>query len=297
MMNMNTRLTELGRHEAWLRLSTIVKAGDNELQQERKLAAELIKNWRKSYNKAIEEIFQRIPDNDELTQQSISIITDGLADALGQSFGSSQNVRNELRKYITKAYEAGKTKFAVKAKLELPDIRAIDVLTRHNCYWLGEHYGKHIGGKIAEMTQNAIKDGLGRSELAEELRVALGGEVGGYKYWDVVSSSALVRSRSFGCVSGMFEAGITEYEILAMADERMCPICGEMNGKIFSVSETKKVIDRVLDIEDPDEFKAAMPWHTSSPTGISNEDLIAEGMSIPPFHGRCRCVLVMSNEG
>lgn len=37
-----------------------------------------------------------------------------------------------------------------------------------------------------------------------------------------------------------------------------------------------------------------MPWHTSPPVGVSSEKLIADGMSIPPFHGRCRCVLVMS---
>ena len=97
-------------------------------------------------------------------------------------------MRDELRKYITKAYQSGKSEFVVKPALSLPDIRAIDVLTKHDCYWLGEHYGKHIGPKIAELTQEALRDGLGRDELAKELREALGGKVGGYKYWDVVSS-------------------------------------------------------------------------------------------------------------
>ena len=92
----------------------------------------------------------------------------------------------------------------------------------------------------------------------------------------------------------MVEAGITEYEILAMGDERMSPICGELNGKAFSVTETRKVIERTLDIEDPEEFKAAMPWPSEPPEGKSKDDLIAEGMSVPPFHGRCRCTLVAS---
>lgn len=289
---MNIELTELGRHEAWLRLSSIVKAGDKHIQLERKLASELLKNWRESYDAVLKELFKLLPA--ELSTQVAEIITQRLSEALGQSFGSSQKVRDELRKYITKAYQSGKSEFTAKSDLSLPDIRAIDVLTKHNCYWLGEHYGKHIGGKIAELTQEALRDGMGRDELAKELRESLGGKVGGYKYWDVASSAALVRSRSFGCISGMVEAGIMEYEILAMGDERMCPICEEMNGRTFSVAATQKVIDRTLGIDNPDKFKEAMPWHTEPPVGVSSDKLVADGMSIPPFHGRCRCVLVMS---
>lgn len=290
---MKIELTNLEKHEAWLRLSSIMKAGDKHIRLERKLTSELIKNWRECYDDALKELFRRIPD--EISEDAIEIITQGLADALGASFGNSQKVRDELRKYITKAYQSGKSEFVAEAKLNLPDVKAIEVLTRHNCYWLGEHYGKHIGEKIGELTQNAIRDGLGRNELAKELRNALGGEAEGYQYWDVASSAALVRSRSLGCVSGMVEAGITEYEILAMGDERMCPICGEMNGQTFSVADTQKVIERTLDISDPEEFKEAMPWHTEPPTGASKDKLVADGMSIPPFHGRCRCVLVMAD--
>ena len=221
---MNIELTELCRHEAWLRLSSIVKAGDKQIRLERKLTSELIKNWRESYETTLKELFRQIPT--EISSEAVELITGRLADALGQSFGGSQGIRDELRKYITRAYQAGKSEFVIRPELSLPDLRAIDVLTKHNCYWLGEHYGKHIGPKIAELTQDALRDGLGRDELATELRESLGGKVGGYKYWDVVSSAALVRSRSFGCISGMVEAGITEYEILAMGDERMCPICG-----------------------------------------------------------------------
>ena len=292
-MTMKIELAELEKHEAWLRLSSIVKAGDKHIRLERKLTSELIKNWREAYNNVLKELFRQIP---LLSPEAIDIITQRLADALGQSFGSSQGIRDELRKYITKAYQSGKSEFVVKPDLSLPDIRAIDVLTKHNCYWLGEHYGKHIGPKIAELTQEALRDGLGRDELAAELRESLGGKVGGYKYWDVVSSAALVRSRSFGCISGMVEAGITEYEILAMGDERMCPICGELSGQTFSVAETREVIDRTLGISDPDKFKEAMPWHTEPPIGVGKDKLIADGMSIPPFHGRCRCVLTMVGE-
>ena len=218
MTVMNIEISQLGRHEAWLRLSSIVKAGDKQIRLERKLTSELIKNWREPYSDALRELFRQIPA--ELSTEAAEIIMQRLAEALGQSFGSSQKVRDEFRKYITQAYESGKSEFVTDYKLSLPDIRAIDVLTKHNCYWLGEHYVKHIGPKIAELTQDALRYGLGREELAKELRESFGGKVGGYKYWDIVSSAALVRSRSFGCISGMVEAGITEYEILAMGDRK-----------------------------------------------------------------------------
>ena len=168
MTVMNIELSELGRHEAWLRISSIMKAGDKQIQLERKLASELLKNWRESYETALKELFRQIPV--ELSTEATEIITQRLADTLGQAFGNSQQVRDEFRKYITRAYESGKSEFAAKSNLSLPDIRAIDVLTKHNCYWLGEHYGKHIGPKIAELTQDALRDGLGRDELAKELR-------------------------------------------------------------------------------------------------------------------------------
>ena len=295
------KLSELGSYETYLRLYgvltslSIAKAKfDPYLKLERKFAAELIKNWRQKFDLALKKIFEVIPET--VSQEAKEIILSGLSEALGGKFGQSRTVRQLFQNYIRRAYEGAKKDFAVESSFNLVDKRAVDVLTRHNCFWLGEHYGKHIGPKISKITQQALENGLGRRELAELLQETLGGEVGSYKYWDVVSSSALVRARSFGSIAGMEEAGITEYEILAMGDERTCEICEGMNGKIFSVSETRKVIDKVLDIEDPEKFKEAMPWQVRMPVEMSNYSLEKSGMSLPPFHGRCRCIVVMADE-
>ena len=297
MNRMSIKLSELGRHEAYLRLYGILTSlpiakdkADEYLRLERKLAAELIRLWRESYEKAVADLFKSLPAT--ISKDAVDIITSGLSSALGPAFRSSPKVRQNVQKYIRQTYEKAKSEFKADAHFTLPDSRAVEVLAKHNCYWLGEHYGSHIGPRIAELTSTAIEDGLGRKELAAELETALGGEVGGYKYWDVVSSAALVRSRSFGCVAGMEEAGIVEYEILAMQDERMCPICDNMHGRVFSVTKAREKINSVLAIEDPEEFKAAMPWQTVPPNDMSNQDLESAGMSLPPFHGRCRCTMV-----
>ena len=296
---MSIKLTELGRHEAYLRLYEILTSlpvakgkADEYLKLERKLAAELIKEWRKAYKAALGEIMTKLGSAVNLDEKSAEVVTNTLLEALSAKFGGNKNVRQTFQKYLRESYEKGKREFAAHSHFTLPDARAIEVLTKHNCYWLGEHYGKHIGPRIAGLTSEAIEDGLGRKELAAELERALGGEVGGYKYWDVVASAALVRSRSFGCISGMEEAGITEYEILAMQDERMCPICDNMHGRVFSVATARAKINSVLNIEDPEAFKVAMPWQTEPPVDMSNQDIENAGMSLPPYHGRCRCTVV-----
>jgi SPP1 gp7 family putative phage head morphogenesis protein len=307
-------LTPSERHEAALRVSLIIKAvekarsGEKESaaerlrRQEKVLAAELSSQWRKVYEDKLKELFQSIPGN--ITEDAKALIEDGILSALGPAFGNSRLVRNTMKRYIEKAYSEAKQEWVPAVPenkdsplLSLSDRRAIDVLTRHNCFWLGEHYGEHIGPKISELTQRALDEGMGRKALAEELKRELGGVAPkDYRYWDVASSAALVRARSFGTISGMEEAGITEYEVLAMGDERMCPICGEMNGRVFSVSDTRGVINSALSLTDPKEFKAAMPWQSKPATGISNFKLCADGQSLPPFHGRCRCTLIMTGK-
>ena len=309
-MSVISYLTPLGKREARLRLSLILehlnikinKAAKKDpakelLKLERKLSAELVKNWRESYTDALRDLFKNLPSF--ISQDAKKIIEDSLLDALGVSFGSAKNVRLLMRERIEDAYILGKSLFNLnkdlKSALSLSDRKAIDVLTRHNCFWLGEHYGKHIGPKISELTQQALDEGLGRDALAENLKQELGSvSPKGYSYFDVVASSALVRARSFGSIAGMEEAGIAEYEILAMGDERTCPICGEMNGKKFSVAQTREVINKVLDITDPEKFKEAMPWQTEPPKNKSESKLAEDGQSLPPFHGRCRCTLVMT---
>jgi hypothetical protein len=316
-------LTPSERHEAALRLFCVIekakeiKGGDAEgpgkrdkravaaarlLRQEKALAAELAAQWRKAYADALKVIFESIPE--EITEDAMTLIEDGILSALGPAFGNSASVRGALKKYIKTAYEESKREWVLETPksrnsplLSLPDRRAIEVLTRHNCFWLGEHYGEHVGPKISEMARAALESGIGRKALAEDLKRGLGGIAPeDYGYWDVAASSALVRARSFGAVSGMEEAGIAEYEVLAMGDERMCKICGEMDGRTFSVGETRKVIDSALGIQDPEAFKKALPWQSKPAVGISGAALARSGQSVPPFHGRCRCTLIAVSE-
>jgi hypothetical protein len=250
--------------------------------------------WREEYTSALRAIFEVIPDT--FTEEAAKFLENGLLEALGAPFGASKAARKLFHEHISEAYMGGKKEF-VKSSTSLADHRAINVLTKHNCFWLGQRYGERIGPNIAELTQRALDTGVGREVLAEDLKAALGGAApADYNYWDVVASSALVRGRSFGCVAGMVEARLEYYEVLAMMDERTCPICGEMNGRVFSVAEAQKTINAVLSVTDPSAFKAALPWQTKPAKGVDNKTLMNEGKAVPPFHGRCRCALIAAEE-
>ena len=56
VMTMKIELAELEKHEAWLRLSNIMKAGDKHIRLERKL----IKNWREAYDTVLKELVRQI---------------------------------------------------------------------------------------------------------------------------------------------------------------------------------------------------------------------------------------------
>lgn len=293
-MTPSERLECLGYVEDILENVLVLKSKKDAFKaMERALATGLRRKWRERWTKALREALENV-DTKNPSEDDLKLIEDLLADRMGPSWGESDDVKRMVKKSMQQAYKAAKKAWS-QASLNLVDKRAIFSMTYHNCYWLGRHYGEHIGPKIAEVGSKAIAAGLGRKALAKELKSTLGGVAPkDYQYWDVVSSAALVRSRSFGALSGMSEAGITEYKVYAMGDERMCPICGEMHGRTFSVRSAVSRMESAIGIKDPEEFKAAFPWQKEPPVGVSNSALAEAGMSMPPFHGRCRCIVTTS---
>ena len=96
------------------------------LRLERKLAAELIRLWRESYEKAVADLFKSLPAT--ISKDAVDIITSSLSSALGPAFRSSPKVRQNVQKYIRQTYEKAKSEFKADAHFTLPDSRAVEVL-------------------------------------------------------------------------------------------------------------------------------------------------------------------------
>ena len=83
-----------------LPIAKSAKKVDEDLKLERKLAAELIKNWRETYTDALTQIFAAIPDlgNKTLAKKISKTIENGLAEALGDAYGNSKKAYKRLYK-------------------------------------------------------------------------------------------------------------------------------------------------------------------------------------------------------
>lgn len=266
------------------------------------LAAKLRKRWRKKWTKQIESMIDALEDMPPETHAGILVeIQESMAKALGKEFAEDEEVQNIIKRAVRKAYAMGKSLWANESApvdantAQLIDERAIRFVHENGCHWIGEFYGVQVQSEIQSTVAEALAQGLDSTALAARLKENVGKVMGNshYEYWDIAASSMLVRARAFGNVFGMEEAQTTEYEVFAMLDEGTCRICREMDGRRFKVAEAAKTCRCVLEMTDPEKVKAALPWMSSPPIGVSSKRLTEGGKMLPPFHGRCRCDIVM----
>lgn len=122
----------------------------------------------------------------------------------------------------------------------------------------------------------------------------------GKSFFNMASSLHTSRLSAFGFTAEANFLGITEYQINEQLDGRTCPVCAVMHGKTFQVKDARNLLDTVIRTQDPQELKNLQPWPSQSATGIallktlSQDDLVAAGWHVPPFHPRCRGLLVKS---
>lgn len=268
------------------------------------LAAKLRRAWKRTWTMQLNKVTKVLQDMPPETHAGVlEEIKAALMSRLGPDFAADEGVVKIVDKAVRKAYAKSKAqwlggKITADAKKIAVDNRAIKCIRDNACYWIGEFYGGQISGEVATTLEEALTLGLDSSALAEHLKQNVGRVLGDshYEYWDVAASSMLVRARAFGNVFGLEQAQVKEYEIFAMLDEATCRICREMDGRRFEVAAAAATCRRVMEMTDPEEVKAALPWLRHPPVGISSKRLAAAGKMLPPFHARCRCDVVIHEE-
>jgi hypothetical protein len=92
--------------------------------------------------------------------------------------------------------------------------------------------------------------------------------------------------------------GLTQYKLSAVLDGRTSDFCRMINGKTFEVADARKSINEILSVENPDDVKVLQPWPKQDKASMeefasmSAQELTARGLHIPPFHPKCRTMLV-----
>lgn len=253
-------------------------------------------------------------------EEEVGILANALKNALGPEL--ALKVGKKAGDLLKAGYLLGKKgvwlsdevdeyKALMQVGLNLEDSRALEIMSKHTTYWVGNAYSEILSNKIEDIVAGALKQGLGRKEVAQQLRLALISDVGDRPkhYWELLAGVVMNRSRNLGSVSGFVEAGVTVYEIFNPMDERTSDICRFMNGKQFRVSDLVRHRNKIMAAKSPEEIKAIAPWYRLRQSGSPGtyeiyvgggwkpmpgdaKSLGRLGLYLPPYHGHCRSSVI-----
>jgi len=207
--------------------------------------------------------------------------------------------------------------FAVLPTFDKLDTDTIDALANQQVFWLAAHYEENVGAMIASTVSEVMaQEGRNRQVAAAVLRERLAETLGqvvtpaGWhgstrQYMEGVAANAATVGRAYGQVAAFNEAEVIRYEIVNPTDERTCPVCSHMDGKVFSTEHANRQVAAELEAENREDIKSIHPWYTyakltdiSPKAGnVSPQDsaaLAKAGYPLPPFHFRCRCAIDVS---
>jgi hypothetical protein len=116
----------------------------------------------------------------------------------------------------------------------------------------------------------------------------------------VSAASSLHTSRlaNYGFLTEAALFGVTKYRVSEQLDGRTCPVCRRMDGKVFDTADAYERLDGILRVEDQQALKQMSPWPKQTKAGIaeldrmSNRQLQERGFAFPPYHPKCRGVLL-----
>lgn len=204
-----------------------------------------------------------------------------------------------------------KAKKEVKAepKMDLADAGSIKALKQQQLLWIGEHYEKNVSQGIASVTRAVIVEAGGdrakagkamAAKVADELahvRTPDGFHGSAKQYFEGLVANAATVARAHSQMRSFLDIGISAYVIVNPLDERTCPICRHMDGKVFKIEDGAKQMRAELRAKTPGAVRGAHPWMGKGITKLTTAGALAgAGQALPPFHFRCRCTVDITEE-
>lgn len=116
--------------------------------------------------------------------------------------------------------------------------------------------------------------------------------------WSSDLTANLVTSRlvNYGSLDAMVGEGVRVYQLQATLDARTSQICRNLNGRTFTVREGFRRVEAALRTEDGDTLRAVHPWIPNKMADtlpdLSRREMTEQGWLVPPFHPRCRTIVV-----
>lgn len=196
--------------------------------------------------------------------------------------------------------------------------------------------GDRING-LSQLARDYVAEqvagGQNSATIADGLKEQFGEDIPRpVSYWRVVADAFVSHGRVAEQIYAYQDAGIETYEFVAVMDEVTSDICRFLDGHIFSVDKASDVLERLIELDNPEDVKYVSPWvrkgkdedggarlyipradgstitvakvdrsgvgdlddHGEYSGAMSDEALEALGIPVPPLHGRCRSTIVAS---
>lgn len=118
----------------------------------------------------------------------------------------------------------------------------------------------------------------------------------------LIASLNASRLATWGFTAEAEVRGVQEYTLKAVLDGRTSAFCQMVHGTTFRVSDARKKILEVLNVQNPDDLRAVQPWPRQTKANLEElksltpEQLVGRGLHIPPFHPGCRTICVAAGD-
>ena len=169
------------------------------------------------------------------------------------------------------------------------DDAAVQTLSDHQAYWIGNSYSRALSDRIAEVSKIMVTQGVSsrvagtklgeilRAEFGLDSRIASGSEAmssilgtsveipSGWtgtaaQYLDALAANTVTVGRTIGATHGLRESGSELLEIVAQLGPNCCEFCVWMDGKIFRVSDAVDLADQLVKTTNPEDVRRVQPW-------------------------------------
>lgn len=143
---------------------------------------------------------------------------------------------------------------------------------------------------VAAMFQMLFK---GEPSIAEKINAVVMGQA--RRAIDIPSNLTTSRLVGLGFLEQMITQGYGTYQVSSALDDRVCPVCRTMHGKIFDVAPARDHLMSVLKTTDRDRLKQISPFVPATKQNVGRlrkmtaAEIQGEGIHAPPYHPGCRC--------
>jgi len=199
---------------------------------------------------------------------------DSFMSALGGQVGAgtARRISKQLREIVNNLYIQSNSLVnrSLRRAAEITDLDrgAMQTMEGQNAFWVEQSFDT----AFKPTTLKALDDGLTAvgvgPELPGQLRANLADKLPkhGEAYYQMLSSDIVARSVNMSAIRTMDEAGIKEYEIVAVLDGRTTPMCRYMDGRVIQVPSAVREVEAMMEVgvpttpEDSRKLRNASSW-------------------------------------